>query len=91
MHHIGINSLYLSQNLLDFLQHSIGNIVLHTAGDNQTAQEAVACQHFVELHQILLQTRTHADYRREADTGTNVACIAHMVIQALHLCSQGTD
>ena len=91
MHHIGINSLYLTQNLLDFLQHSIGNIVLHTAGDNQTAQEAVACQHFVKLHQILLQTRAHADYRREADTGANVACIAHMVIQALHLRSQGTD
>ena len=91
MHHIGINSLYLTQNLLDFLQHCVSNIVLHTAGDNQAAQETVACQHFVKLHQVFLQTRPHADYRREADTGANIARIAHMVIQALHLRSQCTD
>ena len=91
MYHIGINSFYLTQNLFDFLQHSVGNIILHTAGDNQTAQEAVACKHFVKLHQVFLQTRAHADYRREADTGADIARIAHMVIQALHLRSQGTD
>ena len=90
MYHIGINSFYLTQNLFDFLQHSVGNIVLHTAGDNQTAQEAVACYHFVELHQVFLQTRAHADNRREAHAGADIARIAHMVIQALHLRSQGT-
>ena len=91
VYHVCIGALHATQNLLNLVEHSIGHIIFYAARNNQATQKAVACHHFVQLHEILLKARAHADNRRKANAGTDIARIAHMIIQTLQLCCQRAD